>query len=491
MTAQLNIAPHATGAAESESRNELRPALLSPTTAEESGQVRSRPMLLLERTMYRDGFAPFTSLFTVSLRGDINEPRLHQALAHMQAKHPLLNCVVEETDGRTRFVMRDQPLPVPLRIVDRKTGCDWESEARREWATPFGSTQGPLVRMVWLRGEGVHELMLVAHHCICDGPSGMTLLRDCFAAYDDPRGEIDVYDSLGAIEDLVPEELSRQRSFRRRVRHRSALLRLGLLAKARRRPGTSRTLGADRMYFHRWQLDATEAGMLIDRCREENVTVLSAASVAILQAFREVRGAGALKHAYTMVNARRFLPQLHREALFGLAPGVELRIQALLSPGATPGSAFWDKARATRDDLTRRIDRLRNQFYESLAALETLHDRYPRLIADTEAAPAVRHVTFSNLGRIDLPERYRSFRIERVYSPLVMVSPSPANTVVLSSFGGAMEFAIISDEAALPRSRASAIGARTMAILRSSAAIVVPNGSRADGKSHAPETVTT
>lgn len=485
MTAHLPVAPHTAGTVEAESRQS---GSLFPAAVAEPGELRSRRLLLLERTMYRDGLAPFTSLFTVRLRGEISEPRLRQTLAQMQAKHPLLRCVVEEADDGPGFVLHRQPAPVPLRIVDRSTDLDWESEARREWVTPFGLTPGPLARVVWLRGEGVHELMLVAHHCVCDGPSGMTLLRDWFAAYDDPRQAIDAYDSLGGIEDLVPEELLRERSFRRRVRLRSALLRLALLVKTRRKPAARRSFPADRMYFHRWQLDPAEAGVLMNRCRREGVTVLAAAGVAFVQAFREVCGAGSLRHAYTMVNARRFLPRLHPEALFGIAPGVEIRIKGLLSSGGTP--AFWESARAIREDLAKRVDRLGNQIYEFLAALETLHDRYPRLIADTEAAPAVRHVTFSNLGKLDLPQQYRSFRIEQVYSPLVMVSPSPANTVVVSSFGGAMEFAMISDEGSLSKEAASAIQARAMYLLRSSAGIAARDQSGSEKRSSAPEAAT-
>jgi hypothetical protein len=47
-----------------------------------------------------------------------------------------------------------------------------------------------------------------------------------------------------------------------------------------------------------------------------------------------------------------------------------------------------------------------------------------------------------------------------------MVSPTPANTVVISSFGGEMEFAIISDEQSLPYVQALEIKQRAMEILR-------------------------
>jgi hypothetical protein len=489
MTARLDVPLVATGSACVRDRRKQSSELL-PEGASVWGEERSRRLLLLERTMYRDGLTPFTSVFTVSLRGDLNELGLRQALAQMQAMHPLLRCRVEVAADGPQFVEHREPAPVPLRIVERDSALDWEREARREWVTPFGSTQDPLLRGVWLRGKDLHELMLVAHHCICDGPSGIALLRDCFAAYDNPLRESDAYHSFGAMEDLVPEELLRDRAFRLRVYRRAALLKLALLAKVRRRHRAGPVPSAAEMYFHRWQLHTLEAGTLMVRCRVENVSVFAAAGVAILQAFREVRGVGALRHVYSMVNARRFLPGLHSNALFGIAPGVEIPIRGMPYEGGPSTAVFWERARAFRKDLMARMDRLGSRFYETLVALEGLHDRYPRLIADTDAAPAVRHITFSNLGKLDLPQQHRGFRVEHVYSPLVMVSPSPANTVVLSSFGGAIEFSIISDEHSLPQADAAEIQERAMAILRTSAGIVRRDGSDANRQTCLERTAT-
>jgi hypothetical protein len=137
-----------------------------------------------------------------------------------------------------------------------------------------------------------------------------------------------------------------------------------------------------------------------------------------------------------MVNARRFMPQLRADAMFGLAPGVALRTKDLPPPQDMSAGSFWGRARAIKADMTRRIDRLGAGLYEYLVGLEALHDKYAKLVANTEGALAVRHVTLSNMGRVDLPQQYRSFRLESVYSPLVMVSPTPANTVIISSFAG-------------------------------------------------------
>src|ERR1700733_13001920 len=175
------------------------------------GNVRSRRLLLLERTMYREGRTPFTSVFSIQLLGRLEEGRLRQALACLQAKHPLLRCVIEDGVDGPRFVLQDCPAPIPLRIVERKNDDDGETEVRREWVAPFDASRDPLVRLVWLRGREVSELILVGHHCICDGQSGMTLLRDCLSAYDEPEKDLGTYDALGAIEDLVPAALLEDR----------------------------------------------------------------------------------------------------------------------------------------------------------------------------------------------------------------------------------------------------------------------------------------
>src|SRR5260370_11189018 len=217
----------------------------------------------------------------------MDEERLRQALARVQAKHPLLRCVVEEAAGGPCFVLQDHPAPIPLRIVERRGEDDWQTEARREWVAPFEASCEPLVRLVWLRGGEVNELLLVGHHCICDGHSGINLLRECLSVYDQPEQDLGAYDALGAIEDIVPAALLENRRFQRRVRWKARILRATLFLKQRgesKPPGPR--IAAEQMYFHRWNIDSATALELTERCRSERVTVLAAVSVALMQPFR-------------------------------------------------------------------------------------------------------------------------------------------------------------------------------------------------------------
>ncbi|AEU38337.1 condensation domain-containing protein [Granulicella mallensis] len=433
-----------------------------------SGQAgrRSRRLLLLERTMYREGCTPFTSVFPLHLVGTFQENRLRNALARVQAKHPLLRCVVEEKTNGPCFVMQDQPAPIPLRVVERQSEDHWQVETRREWTKPF-TQEEPLVRLVWLRGDGVHELILLAHHCICDGHSGIHLLHDLLRVYDEPEQELGSYEALGTVEDLVPAEGLRDRKVRSQARRNVLILRtLSLLKRLLPQKPAAPQVAPEQIYFHRWSVDRAAVEGLTERCRAENTTILAAASIAFMQAFRDVRGVKALNKTYTMVNARRFLPRLGTDALFGLVPGVPLLMKDLPQPQEMGAESFWQRARSVKTAMTAQMDRLGAGLYATLLTLEAMHDSYASMVTDTERAAVARHVTLSNMGRIDLPQQYGDFRLERIYSPLVMVSPTPANTVVLSSFGGVMEFAIISDEHSLPHMQATAIAERAMQILR-------------------------
>jgi condensation domain-containing protein len=435
------------------------------------GNIRSRRLLLLERTMYREGRTPFTSVFSIQLFGRLEEGRLQEALARLQAKHPLLRCVIEDNVEGPRFMLQDRPAPIPLRIVERNNDDHWQTEVRREWVAPFDASRDPLVRLVWLRGSEVSELILVGHHCICDGQSGMTLLRECLSAYDEPEKDLGTYDALGAIEDVVPAALLKDRGFRRRMRWKIGLLRLIFLWERRKRARSASPIRGEQMYFHRWSLDKGASLTLTERCRAEGVSVLAAMSVAFLQAFREVRGTQALRKVYTMVNARRFMPLLRPDAMFGVAPGVALSLKGLPPPQEMSAKGFWTCAQSIKADLTRQVDVLGRDIYDYLVGMESMHGMYGSLVGDTESALSVRHVTLSNMGRLEFPQRYQSFWVETIYSPLVMISPTPANTVVISSFAGRLELAIVSDEQSLPPGQAMAIRRRAMDILRDCAGI--------------------
>jgi hypothetical protein len=419
----------------------------------------------MERTMYRDGRTPFTSVFTVELRGHLGECQLRIALQRVQAKHPLLRCVVDDSSGRPCFAVRDDPAPLALRVVDRSNENQWEEEVRREWITPFNGAVAGLVRLTWLRGFDVHNLVVSAHHCICDGQAGIGLLRDLLRACNDPECEIGSYEEIGSLEDIVPPAMLQDHRFYRRLRWKRRSLEFLLWWKTRRAAKSAPT-GPKDIYFHRFVLSREITQSITERAKAEAVTLLAPMALAFMQAFRDVRGTKAIRNVSAMVNARRFLHHMRPDGLFGLAPGVRMLVTDLPAPSDSGSKTFWKRARAMKVDLDKRVEQLGKLFYPYLLSLEGLHHKYNSVVEFFERAPAVRDLTFSNMGRLALGAQDGNLRVGKVFSPLVMVSPTPANTVVLSSFAGEMEFAIISDEQSLPRADAAAISHRASEILK-------------------------
>lgn len=415
--------------------------------------------------MYRDGHTPFTSLFSIKLRGALDECQLRSALQRLQSKHPLLRCVVDDVWDRPHFILQADPAPLPLRIVDRMSEDQWETEVRREWTTPFNGAAGALLRLIWLRGSGIHNLILSGHHCICDGQAGIALLQDLLRAYTDPECDLGSYDELGGVEDIVPQAILRDPKLDRHLRWKRRSFECILWWKTRHitRPAP---IDARSMYFHRCVLSKQITQSIAARSKTEEVTLLAPMALAFMQAFRDVRGTEAFQNVTAMVNARRFLDRIQPDGLFGLAPGIRIRVKDLPAPSDSGMNTFWKRSHAIKTDLDKGVAHLGRVFYQYLLSLEGLHHRYDSVVNFFEQAPAIRNLTFSNMGRLALRAQYGDLRVEKVYSPLVMVSPTPANTVVLSSFAGEMEFAIISDEQSLPRAHAAAISHRAAEILK-------------------------
>jgi amino acid adenylation domain-containing protein len=129
----------------------------------------------------------------LSLSGAVDRARLRSALESLYQRHDALRMTFSR-DGEAFFVWaRD------LVIETREVGHDAEGAARPDGAArrlatePFDLDQGPLFRAVLLHaavpGPGV-ELVLLAHHAVCDGWSLGVLATELLTLYRDPAAPL-------------------------------------------------------------------------------------------------------------------------------------------------------------------------------------------------------------------------------------------------------------------------------------------------------------
>lgn len=442
----------------------------------------TRKLILGERVMYADGMSPVNCVFTVSLRGDVSPEGLRIALDKVQAKHALLRARILSKRGRPYFqggsVGADgRRVPggavgeIPVRVLDRKSDDDWQKVTEEEWALPFDVEKGPLARVVWLRagfrsevgGGAISELMLVCPHCICDGATGVTLMREILLLLDQPEDLIGDYPVFQSVKEIIPGSLLASKGGRIKAYLRSLGLRILFSLRPIRPAGVK-----GQPYVIRWQLDEGISGVLIERCKLEEVTVHAALCVIFLEAYREIKKGEARNKVICPVDIRRYVREIRKDMMFAFAPIVELGMAqtggaagggveggAAGSDLGVGGTGFWERCRQLKGELAEKMATIKA--YELLLFSEYYHPVAKKLIRWLCTDAGSHDFTFSNMGRLDIPEEYETFTVEAVHSPTVAFPWRNPTTVVVSSFRGQMDFAYVSNTGFLRYDEAVAI----------------------------------
>jgi NRPS condensation-like uncharacterized protein len=428
-----------------------------------NGNVMKRKMFFFERLMYVDGRTPVNCVMTARIHGEIAAENLQSALEKVQGKHPLLRASVVE-GPRPYFAFSASPRKIPVRVIKRRGDEDWRDITVLEWKTPFDMNRGPMIRVVWIKSEDVSELMLVGHHCICDGASLVAIFREILQLIDQPDMRLTPYPPFQSLQDFVPQEVSSDLKLALLVKSKAALFRLFALTVK-----TVKTGPAGEHYLIYWRADAKESAELAVRCKAEGTTPYAALCVAFLLAFRQVNSAKIKNKIMCPVNVRRFIRNIGPDMMFNYAPTIPLALSR------DPQEEFWSLARKLKQSITEKIDRL--NAYEHLMAAEQLHTSIPKLISLLRKSKGRYDFAFSNVGRLDIPENYQTFQVQSFLGVTVAVPWRNATTLITTHFRGRTDLAFVSNDGFLPYAEAVAIKEKAINMLMEAAAIPVPMAS--------------
>jgi hypothetical protein len=384
-----------------------------------------RPLSPLERWYWIvDQISPLNVISHARVYGSLSEELLAQALDALQRRHPLLRVTIRaDATGRNPRFVPGRGNPIPLRMVtaggtaEAAAGDRWEQELNdHELVTPVDWHKGPLARAVVLSApaaapgaQDVHDLVLTLPHCIADGTTVLTLLRqwiELAAGIEagDPGTEgaaIRSERALPAPESLLPADHRGLSGIRRIVAQQFADQGAARKLKPRRMEATRRVPFRERTtrLLHR-SLSAEQLADLVEACRREQTTVHGALAAAMVSAVAEDAGAAA---GPVMIGS----PITFRTALFPPVTETEIGTYVATVPSLVdyrPGASLWPMARTISRDLVRRRQR-----GEHLTAVATLG-----LVAPKSVAKSARFLRFmeekgpitlciSNIGRYDFP----------------------------------------------------------------------------------------
>lgn len=412
-----------------------------------------RRLIMGERIMYVDSSTPLNCVFAVTIRGSFTLERLRNALHKVQQKHPLLRASIkEDAAGVPYFVSSNKLSEIPVRIGERVSDDDWKVQSKAEWRKLFDGKSAPLARVVWLKDAEVSDLILVCPHCICDGTTFVALMSEILEVLDKPEKELFSYLPFNSIEGLLSQSFKASKGKILKARFFSVVARLFFLFKS-----TKNKKSEGQNYFLHWRLDAEKTDALTLECKTAGASVHAALCVILLKAFQSVKGSKAHGKVICPVDVRKFVTEIKGDTMFAFAPIAELSVDGKLA-------GFWEKARKVKEDLNAKIAAM--NVHELLIMSEYFHGSVNKMVKYLLTTEGSHDVTFSNMGRLGIPENYDSFEVEAIYSPSVGFPWRNPNTIVVSTFKGEMDFTFCSNDAFLPESEALAIKNKALELLQ-------------------------
>ncbi|MDQ6481334.1 condensation domain-containing protein [Dyadobacter sp. LHD-138] len=414
----------------------------------------NRRLIVGERIMYADGQVSVNCTFTATIKGALTGEQISAALLKLQTKHPLLRANIKhDNKGFPSFVMNPDMPAIPVCVLERYAEDQWEKVSVAEWIKPFDAGSGPLARLVWLRSENTSDLIFVCAHCICDGTTIVTLMREFLQSLDEPETRLTAYQSFTDIQELLPDSYTQKGGLKFKAAFFSTLAK-GLFFITNRKP----RLEAESFYFLNWNFPSGLSSTLVKKCKAENTSVHAVLCAAFLQAFAFEMGNGAKNKVISPVDIRRYIPDIKKDTMFAFAPIVELSI-----PKKERDNDFWTISRSIKNDLVDKANKI--NMPEIIVMSEFFHSTARQMIGHLRSTKGSHDVTLSNMGVLDIPTTYQTFSVEALHSPAVGFPWRNPNTLVVSTFQGKIDFSFCSNGAFLPVDKARDIRKRAVAIL--------------------------
>ncbi|ROO60646.1 hypothetical protein EDC02_2557 [Micromonospora sp. Llam0] len=400
----------------------------APTNSHSPTEVR-RALSPLERWYWiADQVSPLNVIARVQVRGPLPEPMLRAALDRLRRRHPLLRvAIATEPDGRSpRFVPTDRPIPLRL-VADDETSWvrrvdEHELVDRVDWRS------GPLCRTVALTrpsarsaaDDEVHDLLLTMPHCVADGTTVLSLLRQWIDLAEQERARAAGTDGSGDTEPGEPALPGCEAMFPRRYRGLVGTLRLRwLLAQdlfrvrryrpARVVPSRFVPFTERRTRLISRALAPAQVEALVAACRSEQTTVHGALAAAMVLAVATEAGSPAPGHV-TIGS-----PITFRDALVPAIPERAVGTYVATVPtfvAYRPDRSLWDVARSIGADLA-----VRRRAGGHFAMVDLVTISCPRSVATAGRFIAMMERTgpvnlcLSNIGRHDFPDRVGPWRL--------------------------------------------------------------------------------
>jgi len=386
---------------------------------------------------------------TARVTGSLTVQQLTDALAWVQRRHPLLAVrIAKDSQKQPRFVSEGVPC-IPLRVVKRQGEEHWCQEVAQEIASPFSWSEGPLLRVVFLQGDELSEVIVVCHHSIGDALSVVYLIRDILQEVGTPGSDRQILPELPPLEELLPtcfdpnSSKSTENVLHQRIVESSFTNRK--VTPSKWRPSI----------LH-WSLTAEETTKLILRCRQEQVTVHGALCASFLLSIAsEVNSPQqTVLKCLSPLNVRSYLvPPV------GSDMGVYIALP-VTSHKLNAESNFWEVAREVKCQINEVVTQ--GKMFQGIPKLKAFLSTKPDPSAVyQQVLKRGDDLALSNLGRLDIPQQFGHLHLRAIYGPTLLGSEN-VKVLSVTTLGGEMFFTFAYLESVTSQASAEKIKAGAM-----------------------------
>ena len=403
--------------------------------------ITQRRLSVGERIMYVAETEAINCIFPFSLNGLFNQDQIQAALNKLQQKHPLLRAVIKQVNGYPSFILPENAPVIPITIYDRFNETQWLNLIKKSWQDYFNVSQGPLAKLIWIRGNPTSDFILICPHCIADGVSITAVLREFLLLLDDVSKDIGESQALVG-NDLVSHKLS---TIRRVQLNLKALI--GKCAAHLFLPkqlDKSKTIDLNNTYMVRHRFSSVDTRKLLTCCKKNQVSLYTLMSAVFFDvgahAFPKPKG-----KLICPVDIRKYITSLKEDQLFAFAPIVDLK--------SSKNTSVWEHAKDLKQQLQVGLTKINanevayiNAHFQSIVL---------KLLNHLRVNEGSHDFTFSNMGNLAIPSHFDKFTVEQIYSPTVAFPWKNPNTMVMSTYNNVLDITFTSNDAVLPQKDAN------------------------------------
>lgn len=292
-----------------------------------------------------------------TFKGKINDNNLRNVLDKITKIHPLTGVRVVIDSDQDAWFTDEGVAPIPLKVITRRSEGQSIDIVEKEHKIPFDFNKGPLIRFILLKSEKASDIIIIGQHSICDGMSLIILLQDVMSLLNNPESKIK---TAGAV---FPTSNNFSIPFIVKLR---LLKNKVIMSRINKKWNNQPVIFDDEdyqnvhdAYFQKFKykiinlnLSHEETSNLIVKCHENQVTVNSALSVALLAGKQDVKGKTVQENANVQiaVNLRNQLKKPVRNVFGFLASGIKIEFEYL------PNITFWDNVRLFHQKVIKELE---------------------------------------------------------------------------------------------------------------------------------------